>query len=54
MTRTEVITRLCEMAAELAEITQQYQGEPDVKFSLSHLEQCFQTALREMQGGHSD
>ena len=49
MTRTEIITRLCEMAAELAEISQKAET-PDVRFYLNDLEQYFQKTMQEMQG----
>lgn len=51
MTRTEIITRLCEMAAELADLSQQYNGDPDVSFGLTHLEKEFQQTLNEIQEG---
>ena len=51
MTRTEVITRLCEMAAELADLSKRYNGDPDVKFGITHLEMEFQKTLNEMQEG---
>jgi len=49
MTRTEIITRLCEMAAELAELSQKAETS-DVKFYLNDLEQYFQKTMQEMQG----
>jgi O-succinylbenzoate synthase len=49
MTRLEIITRLCEMAAELADLEQQAQ-EPDVKFGVSSIEEEMQKTLRELQG----
>lgn len=49
MNSTEVITRLCEMAAELAEMSQKYEGKSDVHFYLNTLEQSFQKTLQEMQ-----
>lgn len=48
MTRTEIITRLCEMAAELADLSQNADS-PDVKSHLTDLEQHFQKAMTEMQ-----
>ena len=48
MTRSEIITRLCEMAAELAELSEKA-DKPDVKFHLTNLEQHFQTTMQEMQ-----
>lgn len=49
MTRLEIITRLCEMAAELADLEQQAQ-DPDVKFGVSSIEEEMQKTLRELQG----
>lgn len=49
MTRTEIITRLCEMAAELAELAQQA-TEPDVRSGINNIEQLMQNTLREWQG----
>lgn len=49
MTRLEIITRLCEMAAELADLQQQAQ-EPDVKVGVSCVEEQMQKTLRELQG----
>ena len=54
MTRTEVITRLCEMAAELTDLSQHYEGDPDVSFQLTNLEQCFQKSLHKIQEGGRD
>lgn len=51
MTRTEIITRLCEIAAELANLSQQYEGDPDVSFQLTNLEQSFQKSLHKIQDG---
>jgi hypothetical protein len=48
MTRTEIITRLCEMAAELADLEQQAQ-DPDVKFGVSSIEEEMQKTLREIK-----
>lgn len=48
MTRTEIITRLCEMAAELADLSEKVEA-TDVKFQLRDLEQHFQKAMNEMQ-----
>lgn len=48
MTRTEIITRLCEMAAELADLEQNAEA-PDVRFQLTDLGQHFQKAMKEMQ-----
>lgn len=48
MTRTEIITRLCEMAAELAELSQKAEAS-DVKFQLKDIELHFQKAMNEMQ-----
>ena len=52
MTRTEIITRLCEMAAELAELSQKTAAS-DVKFYLTDLEQHFQTTMQEMQSSEN-
>lgn len=52
MTRTEIITRLCELAAELAELSQRAEA-PDVKFHLTNLEQHFQTTMQEMQSSEN-
>lgn len=49
MKRTEIITRLCEMAAELADLEQQAQ-EPDIKVGVSCVEEQMQKTLRELQG----
>lgn len=51
MTRTEIITRLCEMAAELADMKQKYNGDPDVKSGITYLEKEFQKTLNEIQQG---
>ena len=49
MTRTEAITRLCEMAAEPADLSQQVQ-DTDVKSGITCLGEDFQKTLRELQG----
>lgn len=49
MTRTEIITRLCEMAAELAELSEKNESGSEVSFYLTNLEQSFQSTLQEMQ-----
>ena len=49
MTRLEIITRLCEMAAELAELSEKAQ-DPDVKFGITSIEGNFQQTLHELQG----
>lgn len=49
MTKTELITRLCEMAAELAELSEKAQ-DTDVKFGITSLGEDFQKTLRELQG----
>lgn len=48
MTRTEIITRLCEMAAELAELSQKTDSSV-VKYHLTDIEQNFQKNLQELQ-----
>lgn len=48
MTRTEIITRLCEMAAELADLSEKAES-TDVRFQLTDLGQHFQKAMNEMQ-----
>lgn len=49
MTRLEIITRLCEIAAELADL-QQKTEDPDVSFSLTCMEEQMQKNLHELQG----
>lgn len=49
MTRLEIITRICEMAAELADLEQKAQ-DPDVSFGLTCIEEQMQKTLRELQG----
>lgn len=49
MTRLEIITRLCEIAAELADL-QQKAEDPDVSFSLTFMEEQMQKTLHELQG----
>lgn len=49
MTRTEIITRLCEMAAELADLSEKAQ-DPDVRFGITCIEEQFQKTLCELQG----
>ena len=49
MTRLEIITRLCEIAAELADLKEKAE-EPDVSFGLTCIEEQFQKTLRELQG----
>ena len=49
MTRLEIITRLCEMAAELAELAEKAK-DPDVSFGITSIEGEFQRTLRELQG----
>lgn len=49
MTRIEIITRLCEIAAELADL-QQKAEDPDVSFGLNCIEEQMQKTLRELQG----
>lgn len=48
MTRTEIITRLCEIAAELAELSE-LAHDADVKRGINDLEQCVQNSLHELQ-----
>lgn len=48
MTRTEIITRLCEIAAELADLSHKADSS-DVKFHLTDIEQHFQKSLQELQ-----
>lgn len=50
MTRTEIITRLCEMAAEIEDIKGKTTSSAD-NFYLGHLSQEFQKTLNEMQEG---
>lgn len=49
MTRLEIITRLCEIAAELADL-QQKAEDPDVSCGLTCIEEQMQKTLRELQG----
>lgn len=49
MTRLEIITRLCEMAAELADLSEKAQDN-DVKCGITYIEGNFQQTLRELQG----
>lgn len=49
MTRLEIITRLCEMVAELAELAGKAQ-DADVCFGITTIESEFQRTLRELQG----
>lgn len=48
MTRTEIITRLCEIAAELTDLAQNADSS-DVKFHLTDIEQHIQKNLHELQ-----
>lgn len=49
MTRLEIITRLCEIAAELADLHQKAEDH-DVSFGLTCIEEEMQKTLRELQG----
>lgn len=49
MTRLEIITRLCEMEAELADLSEKAQ-DSDVKFGITSIERNMQKTLRELQG----
>lgn len=49
MTRLEIITRLCEITAELSDISQQTQ-DSEVKSGLTSIEAYIQNTLRELQG----
>lgn len=49
MTRLEIITRLCEMAAEIADL-QQKAEDPDVSSGLTCIGEQMQKTLRELQG----
>ena len=49
MTRLEIITRLCEMVAELADLAQQA-TDTDVKTGINCIEEQMQNTLRELQG----
>lgn len=50
MTHTEIVTRLCEMAAELEELKEKTTT-PSDRFYLGHLSKEFQNTLNEMQEG---
>lgn len=49
MTKTELITRLCEMAAELADLTQQFEGDKETHAILNIMGQSFQTGMEALQ-----
>ena len=49
MTRTELITRLCEMAAELADLTQQFETDAETHAILNMMGQSFQTGMETLQ-----
>lgn len=49
MTRLEIITRLCEIAAELADL-QQKAEDPDVSCGLTCIGEQMQKTLHELQG----
>ena len=50
MTHTEIVTRLCEMSAELEEIKEKTEN-PSDSFYLDRLSKQFQGTLNEMQEG---
>lgn len=49
MTRLEIITRLCEMVAELADLGQKAE-DADVRFGITCIEEEMQKTMRELQG----
>lgn len=49
MTRLEIITRMCEIAAELTDL-QQKAEDHDVSCGLTCIEEQMQKTLRELQG----
>ena len=49
MTKTELITRLCEMAAELADLTRQFEADKETHAILNMMGQHFQTGMEALQ-----
>lgn len=49
MTKTELITRLCEMAAELADLTQQFEANQETHAIPNLMGQSFQTGMEALQ-----